>query len=960
LSAFRSAPKPDSAAVAEFASLDSSAARRRWLQANRWLHTREGVNRLYEEVLAQAGVDLTRADRLTRAIAWIAARLQDDFCRAQGLRATAHVLYARAKYDRALAAYRQAAALFRRVGAPVEVGRTLSSALQTLIYLGRYSKALAWARQARDIFAANGDALRLARLDSNVGNILYRQDRFQEAMTLYQRAFAELRRIGGSQDVAAVLSNIAVCYISLQDFPRAQDAYREAREWCVEHGLPLLVAEADYNIAYLYYLRGEYTHAIELYQAARVECRRLGDAYHQALCDLDQSEMYLELNLAEQGAQFARSAHARFRRLGMRYERAKAQTFLAISAGQRDAASESVRKFRKARALFVAEGNRVWPVLIDLYCALAWHREGRAAESRRLAVRALRAFVRRRLPAKAALCELLLAGLNLEAGRAGDALRRCHSALHRLETTEAPTLRWQVWFLIGQVAEARSDRRGALIAYRSAHSHLERLRSRLRGQELKIAFLKDKLAVYESLVWICLEGGPELRDPAAAFGYVEQAKSRSLADLIASGGSAVPGAGPNDDGQVQAIRVLRERLNWCYREIEQQETRSRREPGRLAEDLRRSASDLEAQLALALTEVQAGNAEFAELQTAVAVSLDSIRAAIPESTMLVEFYQARETIHVCLVTKCGLEVVRLGAAESVRCALRFLQFQLSKFRLEDDYFQGFAPSLHDATDAHLHELYHLLIAPIRNKLKAKHLVFVPHGFLHYLPFHALGDGDRSLCDDFSISYVPSASVFALCRSKEKKFREESLVLGVPDPATTHIVEEVRAVAATLPGARLYIGADATASRLHELGPTCRFVHIATHGFFRQENPMFSSIRLGDSNLSVFDLYHLNLSAELVALSGCGTGLNTIVGGDEQVGLVRGILYAGAHAVLVSLWDVNDRTTAEFMKIFYAELSHTTNSAVALQRAMGRVRSVAPHPYYWAPFELVGDPAPRAG
>ena len=80
--------------------------------------------------------------------------------------------------------------------------------------------------------------------------------------------------------------------------------------------------------------------------------------------------------------------------------------------------------------------------------------------------------------------------------------------------------------------------------------------------------------------------------------------------------------------------------------------------------------------------------------------------------------------------------------------------------------------------------------------------------------------------------------------------------------------------------------------------------------------MFSAIQLGDGPLSLFDLYDLRVSAELVTLSGCGTGLNALIGGDELLGLVRGWLYAGAHSVVVSLWDVNDRSTAALMADFY--------------------------------------------
>ena len=118
--------------------------------------------------------------------------------------------------------------------------------------------------------------------------------------------------------------------------------------------------------------------------------------------------------------------------------------------------------------------------------------------------------------------------------------------------------------------------------------------------------------------------------------------------------------------------------------------------------------------------------------------------------------------------------------------------------------------------------------------------------------------------------------------------------------------------------------------------------------------MFSSVQLGTSRLSLFDLYQLDLPAELVTLSGCGTGLNVSEGGDELLGLVRGLLYAGTQSALVTLWDVSDLSTSEFMSAFYAHFRQGGHDkGIALQRAMREVRERHPHPYYWAPFVLVG-------
>jgi len=182
-------------------------------------------------------------------------------------------------------------------------------------------------------------------------------------------------------------------------------------------------------------------------------------------------------------------------------------------------------------------------------------------------------------------------------------------------------------------------------------------------------------------------------------------------------------------------------------------------------------------------------------------------------------------------------------------------------------------------------------------------------------------------------------------------------MGVPDPLTPYIVHEIEAVSKVLPGPRVFLGSEADADQLRTHGPTSQFVHIATHGHFRRDNPMFSSIQLGDGPLSVYDLYQLRLPAELVTLSGCGTALNVIVEGDELLGLVRGLLYAGARAVLLTLWDAYDRSTADFMKAFYGQLQTGRSKAQAAQVAMRELRDRYPHPFYWAPFALIGNVHP---
>jgi len=326
--------------------------------------------------------------------------------------------------------------------------------------------------------------------------------------------------------------------------------------------------------------------------------------------------------------------------------------------------------------------------------------------------------------------------------------------------------------------------------------------------------------------------------------------------------------------------------------------------------------------------------------------------------MLVEYFRIGSRLLAFLLTRDRLEVVPVALVPRVQHILRLLQFQLAWARPSAaDVSPLSRESSRVATEAHLAELYTELIAPLRARLDADHLIFVPHDLLHYVPFHALHDGRRHLIDSYTVSYAPSATVHALCQGRDSGSwgagQGSSLVLGVPEPQTPFILEEVRSVAACLPDAELHVGAEATESVLREKGEGRRFVHIAAHGFFRPDNPMFSGIRLGGSYLTLYDLYNLKLPAELVALSGCVTGVNVIAAGDELLGLARGLFRAGAASMLLSLWEVPDQSTSEFMKSFYERLLAAPSRAAALREAMLDVRQRYPHPLHWAPFVLMG-------
>jgi CHAT domain-containing protein len=939
--------------LSQLASLDSDAARRKFLTLHRALVHSEVVDRLARLVVERVRVDTREAVHLAEAAVLIGKRLRRKESLALGLRAKANALYACGNNAAAVEHHEKAVELYEALKIEKEAARTLSSSIQPLILLGEYDKAFKAADRAREIFTRLNDPWRLARLEINLGNIFHRQDRFEEAIAHYERAYGGLLPYKDGEGIAVVLSNMAMCLISLNDFPRSLDCYQRAREACERYGMPLLRDQADYNIAYLYYFRGEYSRAIEMLFAARRACEVTGDAYHLALCYLDLSEIYLELNLSEEAREMAQEGFLRFEKLGMGYEAAKTLANEAIAYGQQGKTVHALERFSKAREMFAREKNLVWPWLLDLYQGLLLFHEGRYFEARRLCTGAAGFFDQTLLSGKAVLAHLLLARIAIQVGETAVAESETEAAVARIERLQAPVLAYQAHFLRGQLAQGRSDRSAALAAYDEARKALETLRSRLHSEELKISFVKNRLQVYEALVDLHLSGEPGEAAAAEAFACIEAAKSRSMTEMIFQSGQSLPMGDAGQSELVRRIRDLREELNWYYHRIELEQLRPEESSSKRLQQLQEKAVSHENELLRTLRELPANERENATLEIPADFSLARLQSALPSDTALVEYYSTGDRLVAAVVTRETIKITAVSVVSRVIHFLHLLRFQLSKFRMGAAYAHRFEQPLLSATQGHLEALYAELIAPIREQLTAKHLLFVPHGALHFLPFHALRNGPEYLCDAHTISYAPSATVFALCQEKTDSNMPNSLVMGIPDERAPHILNEVQTVATLLPNPELFLGSRATSDILRQRGSASSLLHIATHGTYRQDNPMFSGIRLGDGYLNLYDLYQIRLPVKLVTLSGCATGMNFVSAGDELLGLQRGLFCAGATSLLLSLWDVHDESTSVLMQEFYKNYIQTGNMAGALQSTMKKLRERNPHPYFWAPFVLVG-------
>jgi CHAT domain-containing protein len=270
----------------------------------------------------------------------------------------------------------------------------------------------------------------------------------------------------------------------------------------------------------------------------------------------------------------------------------------------------------------------------------------------------------------------------------------------------------------------------------------------------------------------------------------------------------------------------------------------------------------------------------------------------------------------------------------------------------------------------LPELYQTLIQPIADLLPKNptdRIVIIPQESLFLVPFAALPNSKGTyLIEQHTLAYAPSIQVLGLIQPRPTSTAPNPLIVGNPSPMPENLPQlpasETEAVAiAKLFKTTAITGAAATRANIYPKLERATHIHLATHGLLEYgqieaiDTP--GAIALapspGDNGLlTANDVFNLSLNAELVVLSACDTGRGTLTG-DGVLGLSRSWLAAGTPSLIVSLWAVNDTSTAELMTAFYHELQTNPDRAVALRSAMLTTLKQYPSPRDWAAFTLMG-------
>ena len=936
--------------IEELLGLPDEADRRAFFARRPDLLSVTLARKLADEAGRLLGIDPRKADTANSTLRWLAEKIDSDHCRGLAARAEAALAEDHGNYQLGLDKYEEAIELFQTLGEELEEAITRTTGVLCVSLLGHHQRAARWAQKAREVFERRGDRLRLARLSLNYANILFRRDHWEEAATSYKDAHEVLKDLGTSEDVAVCLHNMAVCHTSMLDFGEAFQLYSEARSYCEQHGLEVLVSAIDYNIAYLFFLRGEYPEAIDRYKAARQTCLKLGEKYRYALCAMDEAEIFLELNQTDESEELATEAYSGFQELGIPYESGKALVLWAISLQRKGKSFAALDLLRQAREVFSAEGNEVWMGQTDLHRALILFQAGRIYEAAKCAERSLAGFMRVGLTSKTILCMLLLARVHVSQGSLGRARDNVDRALSELTSLDLPAAKHQAHFLAGEIFLAQGRPTEACDSFLLAHHNLERVRSHLQSEELKIPLLNNKLLVYERLFQL-FAGEGRFQE---AFQYLEKAKARTISDLVATRAHSLPARDTGRSDLANTVRKLREEMNWYYRQIDLQEMRIDAEAVEHIAPLRAANKENEERFLASLRELQTTDKELSSLQEAYVVGLSEIRSTLEPGTTLLEYYIAGSTVHAVVLTDRDLQIVPVTTEDRAREAQRSLRFQLAKFELGIEDPLHPSDRLSDAINGVLAELFEELVSPISDLLTTESLQIVSHDFLHHIPLHALvTSGNRYLGEQYSMTYMPSATVAHLCAIR-KSVESKGAVVALPGDGD-HPGIAIESIVDAVPDVQVLAPSGVSDQELESALSQSRIVHFSGRMDYREDNPMFSSLAVGERSFSIFDIFNLRLDAELVSLTGSGPELSRPAEGDPLLGLSRGFLFAGARSILLALWRPEPTALAKFMSSFFSALFKGEPKTAAFEQAVSEVRRMNSNPYAWAPFTLIGRP-----
>jgi CHAT domain-containing protein/Tfp pilus assembly protein PilF len=856
-------------------------------------------------------------------------------------------------YDQAKAYFKQGTDIAEDVGDKRLAGAILNNLSLVHDELGDYHVSLQQYTRVLELYngvdfpRGEGDTL------GNIGGVHLILGHFEVALGYYKKALVISEQLESKPSMSQDHGNLALCYLGLGNADTAMEHFELAISLSAETGMRQDEAFWLRGKGNALIRKGLYNKGLESHRAALAIYQQLDGKTELIEALHNMGELNLLLGDARSAGDYFQQAIKLAREIGL----SRGITISLIAMGE---LQERQGLFEEAAALYRQAVQRAketgemsnWSLGL-LHLARTHQAQKRFDEAVDETGRALE--IAREIGAvglQAQAFYIQAEGHRLR-GHNEESLAGFAQTLDTLNKAPGSDLKWRA--LYGQgLAYAETDNKAAAItSLKSAITLIEGVRNRLREERYRAGYVQDKYQVYVDLVRLQLATGQQ----EDAFSTAERLRSKSYLDLIES--EIIPETSVADQ---RTEFALRERIRQLRKALVEETNLA------LPEQRQVAIGVFSRELLAAEQEYQAllddrRQKDPARQMGHTVPTYADVRQKLLADEALVEYVVGSDEIMFFVLTRESL------FAETSSLRREDLQNKVELLRnliRRQDSDRWKKPAL---------SLTKTLLSPIMASGQldgVRHLYLVPHGILNYLPFALLpGVGQEKsslMVEEFTLAYLPTAAAL-LRESRALKGNVSMLAVAPQRSHLRHAQAEARAVNALYqPDSRVLLGKSATESTFKSIAADYRLLHLATHGYFNKLNPLLSGLELepdetNDGQLELHEILGMQLDADLVTLSACQTGLGSgyfaaVPAGDDFVGLTRAFLYAGSTSVLATLWEVDDRSTVDLMKSFYTHLEESgvrNDKAVALAYAQRSLRSSEKyqHPYYWAPFVLVG-------
>jgi CHAT domain-containing protein/Tfp pilus assembly protein PilF len=823
-----------------------------------------------------------------------------------------------------------------------------------LVYdeVGEYRRSLEEYNHALDLYRGSNFERGIGDTIGNIGGTHLLLGEFSKALDYYQQALALDERNNLKPGMSLDLQNIALCYVGLGRLTEALETFDRSIKLANEAGLKKEAADSRKGKASALVQLGKYTVALNEYNEVLRDYEQAGlkQSQVEGLGDLG----HLELRMGD-----VASAEKDFRRaleLSRAINHPRGVTVNLIALGdlewRRKRFKEAATHYRDALTRANESKDKGSAANSHTQLALTLREMGQFEDATTEARQALE--IARGTQARLLETEALYALGEIARGatRYEESLTHFAAAGEIVTSTGNPEMSWRVDFGRGQALEKLNRNEDALTAYQTAVRTIEQVRSELREERFRAGYIEDKYQVYVALVELLLK----LKRVSEAFSYAERLRARSYLELLDRGQPPI-----RSETQRQTEATLRSRIRQLQRQIEEESAKPRPEQKRQAFDIfSKELVEAEHDYQNFLDDLLPSDSTYASARALKVPSSIVVQHQLLSGTALIEYVLAEDNLVIFVLTSDGLH------ATTVPIRSADLQAKVELLRdlmLRKNSNEWQLPSA---------SLYKTLIEPIEAAgwlRDVNRLYIVPHAILHYVPFAALlrqpGNRSKVLIDNYTLAYLPAAATLVY-RDDPRGAAKSVLALAPANTRLMYARQESQDISHFFPQQhKVLVGSQATESSFKRLAGQYDVIHLATHGYFNKLNPLLSGVMLEpdaqeDGRMEVHEILGLRLNAKLVTLSACDTALGSgyfaeVPAGDDLIGLTRAFLFAGTPSVLASLWQVNDRSSAQLMHSFYSQLRNG-DKATALAKAQRemRARGRYRHPYYWGAFTLVGQ------